>query len=126
MRDLPRFELAALPSDISVSLWRVWGEGVLRSQIRAKLRESTGSHLKEELQLYGMALSQWSEQIVVKLEALVSSYADTYRVQLHRGSGGAGKVADLGQLEADLEFLVHWRSETASDLEAQRAGAKER
>ena len=31
-----------------------------------------------------MALSQWSEQIVRKLELLVNSYADAYRMQIHR------------------------------------------
>jgi len=38
--------------------------------IKTKLRESSGSHLKEELCLYRMALSNWSEQVVRKLEAL--------------------------------------------------------
>jgi GTP-binding protein EngB required for normal cell division len=120
LRDLPRFELAILPETISVSHWKFWGENVLRSRIRANLLESIGSHLKEELHHYGMALSQWSEQIVRKLEALVNSYADAYRVQLHRMSGISGKAVDPGQLEADLDLLVHWNSKTASDLEAQR------
>jgi GTP-binding protein EngB required for normal cell division len=106
LRDLPRFELAALPEAIGLSRWNLWGEGVLRSRIRSSLRESIGSHLRDELHLYGMALSQWSEQIVRKLEALVNSYADAYRVQLHRMSGVSGKTTDPGQMEADLKLLM--------------------
>lgn len=121
-RDLPRFELAILPESIGLSRWTLWGDGVLRSRIRASLRESIGSHLREELHLYGMALSQWSEQIVRKLEMLVNSYADAYRMQLHRVSGVSGKVVDLNQMKADLGTLIHGRSnKPAADIEEQRA-----
>ena len=112
LQDLPRFELEELPNPISVGHWKLWGEGVLRSHIRSNLRQSIGHHLKEELHLYGMALSHWSEQIVRKLEALVSSYADAYRVQLHRISGGATAAVDLELLEADLELLQRREVET--------------
>jgi GTP-binding protein EngB required for normal cell division len=120
-RDLPRFELATLPDSIGLSRWTLWGDGVLRSRIRASLRESIGSHLREELHLYGMALSQWSEQIVRKLEMLVNSYADAYRVQLHRVSGVSGKVVDLNQMKADLDTLIHRENnKPAADIEEQR------
>jgi GTP-binding protein EngB required for normal cell division len=120
LRDLPRFELANLPETIGLNRWNLWGEGVLRSRIRASLRESIGTHLREELHLYGMALSQWSEQVVRKLEALVNSYADAYRAQLHRASGVSSKVADTHQMETDLKLLLGWKAETASDLKKQR------
>ena len=120
LRDLPRFELSELPRAIDISYWRFLGESVLRSRIRAKLRESIGSHLKEELHLYGMTLSQWSEQIVRKLEAFVNSYADAYRVQLHRVSGLSGKTINPEQMKTDLELLVHW-NETESNLRAESA-----
>jgi hypothetical protein len=121
LRDLPRFELATLPHEIVVSLWKFLGEGVLRSRIKASLRESIGSHLRGALHLYGMTLSGWSEQAVRKLEALVNSYADPYRVQLHRMSGVTGKAADLSQMEADLAVAVRWKAEIAPDLDVQRA-----
>jgi GTP-binding protein EngB required for normal cell division len=121
LRDLPRFELAALPESIGLSRWTLWGEGVLRSRIRASLRENIGPHLRDELHLYGMALSQWSEQIVRKLEALVNSYADAYRVQLHRMSGVAGKAVDLEQLESDLRLLNGKGAHPSSALKAQPA-----
>src|SRR5689334_9772573 len=89
-RDLPRFELAVPPQAVNIGHWKFWGESLLRSRIRVNLREGIGSHLKEELHLYGMALSLWSEQIVRKLEALVNSYSDAYRVQLHHMSGVSG------------------------------------
>jgi hypothetical protein len=121
LRDLPRFELAALPAAINAGHWRVWGEAVLRSRIRSGLRQSIGLHLKEDLHLYGMALSRWSEQVVRKLEALVNSYTDAYRVQLHRMSGASAKAVNLEQLEADLEQLQRWNVEAASDLKAESA-----
>jgi GTP-binding protein EngB required for normal cell division len=119
LRDLPRFELAALPESIGLNRWTLWGEGVLRSRIRASLRESIGSHLRDELHLYGMALSQWSEQIVRKLEALVNSYADAYRVQLHRMSGVSSKAIDPAQMEADLQLLSGRNVSPSKALRAQ-------
>jgi GTP-binding protein EngB required for normal cell division len=106
-RDLPRFELATLPDDIKLNRWQLWRDGLLRSSIRSCLQASIGSHLRDELHLYGMALSQWSEQVVRKLEALVSSYADAYRVQLHRLSGASGKIVDPSLMNEDLELLIH-------------------
>lgn len=106
LRDLPRFELATLPESINLSRWKILGERVLRSKIHTGLRDSIGSHLREELHLYGMALAQWSEQIVRKLEALVNSYADAYRVQLHRASGSSSRIIDAKQMKADLDLLI--------------------
>jgi len=116
LRDLPRFELAALPCPFTVTLWKVLGAGVLRSMIRTHLRESIGTDIKQELHLYGMALSRWSEQVVRKLEALVNSYADAYRVQLQRMTGLHGKNTDLEQIEADLDLLLNWSGGSDSSL----------
>jgi hypothetical protein len=80
------------------------------------LHQSIGSHLIEELHLYGMALSQWGEQIVRKLELLVNSYADAYRMQIHRISGTSDTATDPGQLKIDLELLRNWRPAKAADL----------
>jgi hypothetical protein len=121
LRNLPRFELAVLPEAITIGHWKFWGGVSFVRGIRVNLRDGIGSHLKENLHLYGTALSLWSEQIVRKLEALVNSYSEAYRVQLHRMSGVSGKAVDLGQLESDLCLLVNWNSATASDLETQRA-----
>ena len=119
MRDLPRFEVATLPETIQLSRWSMLGESVLRSKIRSSLQGSIGSHLREELHLYGMALSQWGEQVVRKLETLVNSYADAYRAQLDRAKGISGKVVDSRQMEADLELLLHRNTETVFHLKEQ-------
>src|SRR5271170_8037119 len=121
LRDLPRFELAALPQSISVKHRKIFGSNMLRSRIRTQLRDSIGLPLKEELRLYGIALSQWGEQVVRKLELLLNSYADAYRVQLQRARGVSANVADENQMRADLELLNHWNADEPSDLEAQRA-----
>ena len=100
LRDMPRFELAALPSEINVGHWKLLGEGIVRARIKTSLRESIGPLLKDELHLYGMALAQWSEQIVRRLEALINSYADPYRAQIHRINGSSEAVANLENFRA--------------------------
>jgi GTP-binding protein EngB required for normal cell division len=117
LRDMPRFELTTLPDSISAGYRKFWGKSMLRSRMIASLRESIGAQLQEALRLYGMALSQWSEQIVRKLEMLVNSYADAYRMQIHRITGTSDAVAHPGQLEADLEILRNWTRVACIDEE---------
>jgi GTP-binding protein EngB required for normal cell division len=121
LRDMPRFEMATLPRQINIGHWKFWGQHVVRSQIRSSLRESVGPHLKEELHLYSMALSRWGEQVVKKLELLVNSYADAYRVQVQRIRGVSSPSANPSQLQADLELLRNWspeRTTTFTDVHA--------
>jgi len=113
LRDLPRFDFAAVPNDISIAHWKLLGESVVLSRIRASLRESIRHELKGKLRLYGESLSQWSDQVVRRLEVLVNSYADAYRAQLQRLSGASINRRDFAQLEADLSLLVHWKSDTS-------------
>ena len=109
LRGMPRFEMTALPKPFDAGPWKVWGHKILRSRIKASLRESIAFQLKEELHLYGLALSQWSGQIVRKLELLINSYADAYRMQIQRSNRPSDPVANPGQLQADLELLRNWR-----------------
>jgi len=60
LREVPRFELAALPAETSAGKMEVVGDGVVRSAIRSSLVKSTGPMLKKELHLYGYALRQWT------------------------------------------------------------------
>ena len=87
LRDIPRFEMAALPKDIRAGSWMLLGDDLARTRIKSSLRQSIGELLQQELHLYGRALSQWNQQFASKIEFLVSSYADAYRVQLHRIAG---------------------------------------
>lgn len=122
LRDLPRFEMAAMPEDIRVSRWRLWVMSTLRSTIRSRLDRSIGAHLREELRLYGVALSEWSAQVVRKLEALVNSYADTYRVRLQRTAGLSGAIKDVSAMKKDLELLNQWKAgKSGSYAEERRA-----
>ncbi|HET6215845.1 MAG TPA: dynamin family protein [Acidobacteriaceae bacterium] len=109
LRNMPRFEMATLPKPFEARSWKIWGKKILHSRIKASLRASIGSHLENELHLYGMALSQWSDQIVRKLELLVNSYADAYRMQIQRVRATPDSVVDRRQLETDLELLQNWR-----------------
>jgi hypothetical protein len=109
LREMPRFEMATLPRPFDAGPWRFWGHKIVRSRIKASLRQSIGVPLKEDLHLYGMALSRWSDQIVRKLELLINSYADAYRMQIHRFRGTSDSTVNPGQLQADLELLRNWR-----------------
>lgn len=123
LRGMPRFELATLPQEISIGHWRLLGDGLVRSRIRASLDKSIGPLLKDELQRYGMALSKWSEQIARKLDALVNSYADAYRVQVQRINGtlGSEEIGNTDQLRSDLESLRNWNATRTPDLIEKRA-----
>ena len=47
LRDMPRFEMAALPGPFDAGPWRFWGDKILRSRIKASLRQSIGSLSKK-------------------------------------------------------------------------------
>jgi hypothetical protein len=105
---MPRFELASLPEAIHNRAWMFLGSGVARSGIKNKLRESIGALLKQELHAYGRALTQWSNQFVTKTVLLIGSYADAYRVQLHRIAGIHGEAVDAPRMADDLSLLKNW------------------
>jgi GTP-binding protein EngB required for normal cell division len=111
LRDVPRFELATLPEDINMGSWMFLRARFLRYRVKASLKRSVGDVVKRELYLYGQALSQWGQQFVNKTALLVSSYADAYRVQLHRIAGTSNDAVDAPQLERDLSLLKSWTTD---------------
>jgi GTP-binding protein EngB required for normal cell division len=121
LREVPRFELAALPSQTTAGRWKWLGDGVVRSVIRSSLLKSIGPMLKEELHLYGYALRQWSDQAIGKMVMAVNTYADAYRAQIHRISGFSDGTTDAAQLRSDLHLLRNWNSAEVSDLAEKRA-----
>ncbi|HTW47205.1 MAG TPA: dynamin family protein [Acidobacteriaceae bacterium] len=121
LRDVPRFELAALPGNTSAGKWKWLGGRVVRTALANNLRQSIGSVLRDELHLYGYALRQWSDQAIRKIEMVVNSYADAYRAQIHRISGLSEGAKDLAQVKSDLNLLQKWSSAESSDLAAKRA-----
>ena len=56
-----------------------------------------------------------------KVETLVNSYGDAYRVQIHRISGASDEVVDVGQLQSDLDFLRNWNATSKAEYAAKRA-----
>lgn len=121
LREVPRFELAALPAETTAGRWKWLGDGVVRSAIRSSLLKSIGPLLQEELHVYGYALRQWSDQAIRKMEMAVNSYADAYRAQIHRISGRSDGTTDAAQLKSDLHLLRNWNSEAVSNLAEKRA-----
>lgn len=121
LRDAPRFGFDELPDEVHAGRWRWLGDGALRSAIRSQLGRSAGPQLKEELHLYGRALSQWSDQMLKKMEAFLNSYADAYRIQIQRICGHGQDAKDLPAMENDLNRLRNRRVEESSDMVKKRA-----
>jgi len=63
-----------------------------------------------------MALSQWNDQIVRKLELLINSYADACRMQIHRFHGTSDSAVNPDQLQADLKLLRNWHPASSATL----------
>lgn len=116
LRDVPRFELAALPGDMNLNPWGIFGRRFLRYKVKASLESSVGDLVKQELHLYGQALSQWGEKFVSKIALLVNSYASAYRVQLHRIAGTSNDAVDAPQLEKDLSLLKTWTPDAKTEV----------
>jgi hypothetical protein len=53
---------------------------------------------------------------VVKLESLVNSYAEAYRVQIHWISGTSDAVLNVGQLQSDLDLLRDWSAASTAEF----------
>jgi hypothetical protein len=79
LRDVPRFELAAIPSEPRATRWKWLGNRVVRSTLAKSLRQSIGPLLRDELHGYGYAIRQWSDQATHRMEAVVNSYAKADR-----------------------------------------------
>ncbi len=116
LRDVPRFELATLPESVNLQPWVFLGNRFLRYKVRASLRSNVGGLVKQELHLYGQALSQWGRQFANKIVHLVGSYADAYRVQLHRITGTSNDAVDVPQLERDLSLLASWTADEGAGV----------
>jgi GTP-binding protein EngB required for normal cell division len=114
LRDMPRFELATVPGDVNVGHWKFLGDRVFRSKIRNSLQRNVGQLLKQALYDYGNVLSQWSRQFMNKMEILLNSYADAYRVQLHRITKSSKETVDTPQLARDLDLLRKWHVDDRS------------
>jgi GTP-binding protein EngB required for normal cell division len=124
LRDMPRFEIATLPTDIDVGLWGSLGTSILQFQLQKKLQHSIYPLLKQELDAYGHALWQWMRQFSRRLELLISSYADGYRAQIQEMSGQSSEESDLSKMKQDLELLLQWTdSDRESKKVAQQIGA---
>jgi GTP-binding protein EngB required for normal cell division len=119
LRDLPRFELVPLTKPVSVNHWVLLGDKVAVSRVRSHLKEDMQG-LKQELHSYGRALYQWAQQTTRNLERLVSSYADGYRIQIHRLSGSTEARVDADRLRRDLDYLLQIGG-TVAQYEAQKS-----
>ena len=121
MRDAPRFEIGVIPGKINLAHWRWLGNWLVRLLARNSLRENIGPSLKQELHQYGRALSQWSEQMTRKVQALMNSYADAYRAQINRISGMSPEAIASPEMEHDLALLLRSGITATEDAEQKRA-----
>ncbi|HUN84392.1 MAG TPA: hypothetical protein VMU48_08435 [Terracidiphilus sp.] len=121
LRDAPRFEIGVIPRKISLAQWKWLGAWVIRLLAKGALRDNLGASLQQELHQYGRAISQWSEQMTRKMQALMSSYADAYRAQVNRVSGASPEVIASPEMERDLALLLRNGMTEAGEAEPRRA-----
>ena len=58
----------------------------------------------------------------LKMErSLVNSYADAYRVQIHRISATSDAVVYVGQLQSDLDLVRNWNARSTAEFADKRA-----
>lgn len=124
LRDMPRFEIATLSTDIDIGLWGAFGRSILQFQLRKQLQHAIYPLLKKELDFYGSALWQWMRQFSRRLELLISSYADGYRAEIQELSGHSSPESDISKMKLDLELLQQWADSGRYSKEAaQQIGA---
>jgi GTP-binding protein EngB required for normal cell division len=121
LRDVPRFEIDVIPCKIEPALWKWFGKSLLQWHIRNGLNARVRQILRAELNRYGRALGLWSEQMTRKMQALLNSYADTYRAQLNRMRDATGDRAPSAGMENDFSLLLNWDAEEAADTAQERA-----
>ena len=121
LRDVPRFEIDIIPAKIGVARWRWLGRWCVRMFAMSNLQRRLGPSLKQELHLYGRALSHWSEQMTRKMQALVNSYANAYSAQLNRVRGTSFDGTGSPEMESDLALLLRWNITAPEDAEQIRA-----
>lgn len=104
-RDAPRFELAELPSDVSIGSWKVLGAGIALSHLRRILVDRLKPLLEKTLDLYGHSLNQWSRSLARVLQQSVNSYLDAYRGILQSGSSVSSEDEHPVELRDDIRRL---------------------
>jgi GTP-binding protein EngB required for normal cell division len=107
-RDVPRFEMGLLPQGFGAAAWRWLGRWAVGALVRSKLRNEMGSTFKNELHAYGRVLTDWSDQMTRKVQALSNSYTDAYRAQLNRIRGLSSAGEPSPQMENDLALLLRY------------------
>jgi GTPase Era involved in 16S rRNA processing len=112
LRNVPRFEMASVPSPIGASFWKWLGRKSATALARSSVRQALGESFNGELHRYGRALSQWGEHASRRMQGFVGSYADAYRAQLRRMNGQSSEATALSELESDLSRLLSWNVET--------------
>jgi GTP-binding protein EngB required for normal cell division len=124
LRDMPRFEIASLPSDIDTGLWGMLGRATLEYRLKKEIRRLWQPFLKNVLDAYSSELWQWVRQFGRRLDSLISSYADGYRIQIQELSGHNREDADVPKMKEDLEVLKRWMDADRDSTEAvERIGA---
>jgi hypothetical protein len=83
-------------------------------------QESISSVLKKSYIFMVWDCPDLSERIARKLGTLVNSYADAYRVQIHRISGTSDAVVNVGQLQSDLDLLRNWSAASSAEFAEKR------
>jgi hypothetical protein len=119
-REMPRFELATLPEEIIIGRWKILGDRVVPLPGQG---QSTREHwLSVEAGAASLRFGSvpMERAYRCRLETLVNSYADAYRVQIHRISAASDAVFNVGRLLRDSDLLRNWNVASTAEFAEKR------
>jgi hypothetical protein len=107
VREMPRFDLSALDSDLRFVWLSAFGKAMARRRVEGRLREQIGQSVSEAFSVYGRLLRAWVMSALSEMQNRFNAHADAYRAQLARQTGGgAVSASDIVEMRADLNLLL--------------------
>jgi len=119
LKDMPRLDLGILVVEVkrgrlTAAFGRRFEVWALERQVRAR----AGEQIQEAMRIYARVLQAWVRRAFGELQARFDSYADGYRAQISRLSGGGGVAVDEQAVRSDLVALAAATPEDAVERSA--------
>jgi GTP-binding protein EngB required for normal cell division len=115
VREMPRLDPQPPKITLPPGYCTVLGRAFTKWWIERKLKEEAGTAVEEMFHHYGRMMESWSGKTLAELHRRFDGYADGYRAQLERLSGGGeAEPEEAGAIRRDLETLSRFRGEQPS------------
>jgi GTP-binding protein EngB required for normal cell division len=106
LKDMPRLDLGSLGVEVQEArLAALLGSRFARWSAERQVRERAGPQIQEAVRIYARVLQAWARRTFEELQARFDSYADGYRAQISRLTGGGDTAVDEQAVRSDLAAL---------------------